>query len=103
MKTQKVLKYAGFGILGVAFLILVIYGLQALWNWLIPELFHGPVLTFWQTAGLFLLSKILLTGVAPGNQRLHNKSWKNNYRERYHERCREEAFKDQNIAPSGQA
>ncbi len=102
MKTLKVLKYVGFGILGIAFMILVIFGIQALWNWLIPELFHGPVLSFWQTAGLFLLSKILLTGVAPGSRRHHDKNWKNNFKERYHDRCREEAIKDQNIAHSGQ-
>jgi len=66
MKTLRVLKYTGFGILGIAFVVLVIFGVQALWNWLIPGLFNGPVLTYWQTAGLFLLSKILLTGIAPG-------------------------------------
>jgi hypothetical protein len=50
MKALTVLKYVGFGILGVGFVIGVIFGVQALWNWLIPELFHGPVLTFWRTA-----------------------------------------------------
>jgi hypothetical protein len=54
MKTLRVLKYIGFGILGVAFVFLVIWGVMALWNWLIPGLFNGPVLTYWQTAGLFL-------------------------------------------------
>jgi len=77
MKTLKVLKYVGFGILGLAFLVLVVLGIQALWNWLIPELFHGPVLTFWQTVGLFILAKILLTGVAPGSKHDHRKDWKN--------------------------
>jgi hypothetical protein len=77
MKTLKVLRYIGFGILGLAFVILVIFGVQALWNWLIPDLFNGPVLNYWQTAGLFLLSKILLTGIAPGPQNSrHNKDWK---------------------------
>ena len=76
MKTLRVLKYVGFGILGFAFLVLVIFGVEALWNWLIPELFHGPVLTFWQTAGLFLLSKILLTGIAPGQHHDHKREWK---------------------------
>ncbi len=44
MKALRVLKYVGFGILGIAFVILVIFGVQALWNWLIPGLFNGPVL-----------------------------------------------------------
>jgi len=83
MKTLRVLKYVGFGILGFAFLVLVIFGVEALWNWLIPELFHGPVLTFWQTAGLFLLSKILLTGIAPGKQHDHKRDWKKKCGEKY--------------------
>ncbi len=85
MKALRILKYIGFGILGVAFIIGVIFGVQALWNWLIPELFHGPELTFWQTVGIFFLSKILLTGIAPGQQHSHKKDWK----KRYHDRCRE--------------
>jgi len=71
----NVLKYIGFGILGIGFIIGVIFGVQALWNWLIPDLFNGLVLTYWQTAGLFLLSKILLTGIAPGGQHEKKKDW----------------------------
>jgi hypothetical protein len=33
-----------------------------LWNALIPDLFRGPSLTFWQSAGLIVLSHILLRG-----------------------------------------
>jgi len=88
MKTLRVLKYVGFGILGVGFIIGTIFGVQALWNWLIPELFHGPALTFWQTAGLFLLSKILLTGVAPHGSASHEKKdWRKKYNEKYKHSC----------------
>ena len=84
MKTLRVLKYVGFGILGFAFIVLVIFGVQALWNWLVPELFNGPVLNFWQTAGLFILSKILLTGIAPGGQKeSHKKEWKCKYKDKF--------------------
>jgi hypothetical protein len=93
MKTLNVLKYVGFGILGVGFIIGVIFGVQALWNWLIPELFHGPVLTFWQTVGLFFLSKILLTGVAPGGHASKDNRWKTKYREK----CRQKVAEDQII------
>lgn len=89
MKTLKVLKYVGFGILGVAFVILVVFGVQALWNWLIPELFHGPELTFWQTVGLFILSKILLTGVAPGPRHNHKREWRKRCEEKYNHYSRE--------------
>lgn len=91
MKPLTVFKYVGFGILGFAFLVLVIFGVQALWNWLIPELFNGPVLNFWQTAGIIVLSKILLTGIAPGHRDNYKKDWK----KKYHDKYRQPAGKDQ--------
>jgi len=33
-----------------------------LWNWLLPPLFGGPVVTFWQALGLLALSRILFGG-----------------------------------------
>jgi hypothetical protein len=85
MKNLRFLKYIGFGILGVSFVFLAVFVTMYLWNWLIPALFHGPELTFWQTAGLFLLSKILLTGVAPGT---HHRSYKRDWHHRYHDKYR---------------
>ena len=96
MKTLKVLKYVGIGILGLAFVFLVIFGVMALWNWLIPLLFHGPVLTYWQTAGLFLLSKILLSGVAPSSSHKGHKDWKGKYRDKYKCEPKEE---DREVSP----
>jgi hypothetical protein len=88
MKALRVLKYVGFGILGIGFVFLSVYVTMALWNWLIPSLFHGPVLNFWQTAGLFILSKILLTGIAPGKHgHGPSREWKRKYDEKYHSRC----------------
>jgi hypothetical protein len=83
MKTLRVLKYVGFGILGLGFIILVVYLVMILWNALIPTLFNGPVLSFWQTAGLFLLSKILLTGVAPGSHDRSKRDWRRKYHYKY--------------------
>ena len=88
MKALRILKYVGFGILGVGFVTLAVFLTMCLWNSLIPQLFHGPVLTFWQTAGLFILSKILLTGVAPGGSHSHGKKeWRRKYNEKYRSDC----------------
>jgi len=89
MKIWRVLMFIGFGILGVGFVFLLVYVTMSLWNSLIPALFHGPLLTFWQTAGLFILSKILLTGVAPGNHGHGGprREWHRRYNEKYHSRC----------------
>ena len=96
MKTLRILKFTGFGILGLGFIALFIFIVMSLWNWLIPLLFHGPVLNYWQTAGLFLLSKILLTGVAPHDHdrryKYHkfDKDWKEKYYNKYRPYCRSE-------------
>lgn len=100
MKTLNVLKYIGLGILGTGFIIGVIFGVQALWNWLIPDLFNGPALNFWQTAGLFLLSKILLTGVAPGSH--HSQKEKKDWKKKFHEKFRPGSQEDQVIQSAEQ-
>ena len=46
MKTLRILKFVGFGILGLGFIALAIFVTMCLWNALIPVLFHGPVLSF---------------------------------------------------------
>ena len=88
---MKTLKYIGFGILGAGLVVFAVWLTMTLWNWLIPELFHGPVITFWQTAGLFILSKILFAGISPKSHRrpYSDYSWHRNYKSRYH-RCTEE-------------
>ena len=37
-----------------------------LWNALLPELFHFPVITIWQALGLLALTKILFSGFRGG-------------------------------------
>lgn len=34
-----------------------------LWNWLVPVLFNGPIISFWQALGLLALTKILFFGI----------------------------------------
>jgi hypothetical protein len=56
---KKVLKIAMWTVACVFFVLLFGYITMILWNWLIPALFNGPVIHFWQALGLLLLSKIL--------------------------------------------
>jgi hypothetical protein len=55
-KGPQVLKFI---IMGALFITVVGFATMLLWNCLIPELFHGPVITFWQALGLMLLGKLL--------------------------------------------
>jgi hypothetical protein len=80
-------KYVLFGILGVAALAGFGFVIMWLWNWLIPELFSGPVLTYWQTVGLLILSKILFSGVGHGRPRDHeDHKFKDRWKRKYEEK-----------------
>ena len=51
------------GIIGITGLaILFGFIVMWLWNWLMPELFGLPTLTFWKAVGVVILSKLLLGG-----------------------------------------
>jgi hypothetical protein len=57
---------------------------MVLWNALVPALFGGPEITFWQSAGLLLLSHILLRGWSPW--RYHD-GWRHDrWRKRFEEK-----------------
>lgn len=89
MKALNVLKYTGFGILGIGAMFFFVWLVMLLWNALVPELFNGPVLSYWQTAGIFLLSKILLSGIGSGGSKKHSSErrsdkWRSKYHGKYH-------------------
>ena len=76
----------------VVFVTVVMY----LWNWLIPELFNGPIITFWQAFGLILLSKILFGGFkGGGHHRSGHSKWGNGWKQKFKDMSPEErmAFK----------
>lgn len=78
---KKALKILGFIILGALFVFAFGYLTMWLWNWLVPTLFHGPVITFWQALGLLLLSKILFGGF-PKEHKEKKTAWKRHWKER---------------------
>jgi hypothetical protein len=61
-----------FGVFGAATMLL--------WNGLIPGIFHGPFITFWQAVGLLVLSHILFHGFGG---RMHggwsHRHWRNRF------------------------
>ena len=42
-----------------------------LWNYLMPLIFHLPEITFWQTIGLMILSRLILGGFGGHHGRHH--------------------------------
>jgi hypothetical protein len=90
---NKALKIVLFVILGVLAVFVFGWVTMSLWNWLIPALFNGPVLTFWQAMGLLLLSKIIFGfGGKGGNGRWRHRSnyWKQHYYKKWESMTPEE-------------
>jgi len=48
-------------VIGILILAVVLFGYPTmlLWNWLMPDLFSLPYITFWQACGINLLASIL--------------------------------------------
>jgi hypothetical protein len=99
MKTRVVFYYGKFVVMGIAFVAIFTYAVMLLWNALVPELFNGPVINYWQTMGIFLLSKILFTGMGSnhkdgssrkfrsGKHEHYKSHWKKKFEEKMNGRC----------------
>jgi hypothetical protein len=76
-RQKRFWKIAPLAILGlVVFGFVVMY----LWNWLVPDLFGGRTIGYWQAWGIIILSKILFGGFSGRSG--HGGRWKHRLRER---------------------
>jgi len=85
----------GSWILKIGVVVLLVFGLvglgtQLLWNWLVPVLFEGPQISFWQAIGLLLLSKILLWPLGKRHHSYRGGSWKPYWKEKWNTMTDEE-------------
>jgi hypothetical protein len=71
-------RIALWGAVALAGLGLVV---MVLWNWLVPPVFGGPDIGFWQALGLLVLSRILV-GRFHGPWGAHS-SWRHRMQERW--------------------
>lgn len=62
MKNLSTVLGVAFGAIAIAILLIFLFTFPVMWLWnlLVPELFHGPVLGFWQTFGLLVLVRLIL-------------------------------------------
>ncbi len=64
MRGKSAGEIAGIIIFGTIFIVglAILFGfiIMWLWNWLMPEIFGLPMLSYWQAVGVFVLFKILL-------------------------------------------
>jgi hypothetical protein len=81
-RLKRLIVIAPLAILGM--LLFVALGgevVRQLWNWLLPSLFGGRQVTFWQAIGLLALCRILFGGFG-----FHG-SGRSGFRRRMEERC----------------
>ncbi|MCF7825823.1 MAG: hypothetical protein K9M55_04180 [Candidatus Marinimicrobia bacterium] len=82
---SKPAKFIGIGFLVVFGIFAIGSVIMLLWNELIPTLFNGPLITYWQALGLLILSKILFSSGHSGSRHdKHSKHtpWKSHLREK---------------------
>ena len=60
---EKLAAGCGTIISAAAVMFLMVWLFQLAWNWLVPVLFNGPEITYWQ---MFIL-KFLITGLMQGS------------------------------------
>jgi hypothetical protein len=65
------------------------YITMLLWNALLPEIFHLPEITFWQSLGLLFLFRLLFGGMG-GHHARHSNHCRNNIREKWQNMTAEE-------------
>ena len=87
MRRYWLMKGAAAIVLIPAFVAAVSFVVMLLWNALVPSLFAGPVLGFWQAVGLLVLCRILFGGFRGGR----HPAWRHGaWRDRWHRMTPEE-------------
>ena len=100
-RSRWALKGVGIFVATIAFIALFGLIVMLLWNSLVPALFHGPALQYWQALGLLVLSRILFGGLrgragwhGHWRQRMWRERWESmtpeereRMRERFRARC----------------
>lgn len=87
-KTHFKFKWFLRGLLfAIAFVALFSFFVMQLWNWLMPVIFGLGNITYFQAAGLLILSKIIFSGFGKrGGHFSHDK--KEFFRKKFEEKCR---------------
>jgi ABC-type multidrug transport system fused ATPase/permease subunit len=74
-------------IAAIAFLLLFGYGFMLLWNWLMPDVFGLPILTYWKAVGILVMAKILFGSFGDMDSKKGPKKQKKKFRERIGTKC----------------
>ncbi len=79
MRMRWLFKGLAFAVLACAVLAALSFVVMWLWNALVPSLFGGPVVQFWQAAGLLILSRILFGRLHGGRRGWRHHVWRDRW------------------------
>jgi hypothetical protein len=94
-RVRRAVKFAVMAVIatvvGVALVFVFGFVVMSLWNWLVPSIFAGRMITFWQALALLILCRILFGGFRgrPG----HHMNWRRRMRDRWENMTPEEREK----------
>ena len=71
MKKFWIIRGIKIGLFVILAVLVIGYVVMSLWNWLIPAIFNGPAISFYQALGILVLSKILFGGFKKGGHCAH--------------------------------
>lgn len=74
-------------IAAIIFLLLFGYGFMLLWNWLMPDLFGLPVLSYWKAVGILVMAKLLFGSFEGGPSKKGSSKSKKHFKSKMRDRC----------------
>lgn len=80
-------------IAAIAFMLLFGYGFMLLWNWLMPEVFGLPILSYWQAVGILVMAKLLFGNFEGKGHKKHAKGQRKHFREKMNSSCKKDFSK----------
>lgn len=86
-------KVAFMIIAAILFLLLFGYGFMLLWNWLMPEVFGLPSLSYWQGVGILVMAKLLFGNFEGKGHKKHSKKPRKHFREKMSDSCKNDFSK----------
>ncbi len=80
-------------IAAILFILLFGYGFMLLWNWLMPDVFGLPVLSYWKAVGILVMAKILFGSFDGMDSKKGPKTKHRHFKEKMRGNCRNDFSK----------
>lgn len=80
-------------IAAIVFLLLFGYGFMLLWNWLMPDVFGLPILSYWKAVGILVMAKLLFGNFEGKGHKSSSKKPRKGFKNRKWDNCKSDFSK----------